>query len=140
MNLGRERQHRFDAAVNRLHVEVVGQDEHRVRLYVPRIAYSGIEVPLQGIFAELTRTNLGGRAEELTASDLHPESPGFVAGEELFYLAGGFLSQAIFSSIAIGALLLTLAGYIGSRTLRAIGRSAKRMAQEQQRKAEITKK
>lgn len=58
-----------------------------------------------------------------------------------FYLVGGILSQAVFGSIGIGALLLTLAGFIGNRTRRAIGRSAERLALENERKkAEVTKK
>lgn len=56
-----------------------------------------------------------------------------------FYLVGGLLTQAVFTSIGAGALLLTVAGFIGNRTLRAIGRSAERIAEEKRRKAEVTK-
>lgn len=58
-------------------------------------------------------------------------------GFGLFYLFAGMFSQAIFTSIGIGAVLLTLAGFIGSRTLRAIGRSAERLAKQ---KTEAVKK
>lgn len=66
----------------------------------------------------------------------------FVAGLIMFgfgtfYLVGGLVSQAVLGSISIGALLLTIAGFIGNRTLRAIGRSAEKLAKEQ---AEPTKK
>lgn len=56
-----------------------------------------------------------------------------------FYLVGGLLTQAVLGSITVGALLLTVAGFIGNRTLRAIGRSAERIAQEKRRNAEVTK-
>lgn len=56
-----------------------------------------------------------------------------------FYLVGGLLTQTVFTSIGAGALLLTVAGFIGNRTLRAIGRSAERIAEEKRRKAEVTK-
>ncbi|MBA4016455.1 MAG: hypothetical protein C0483_04635 [Pirellula sp.] len=39
------------------------------------------------------------------------------------YLAAGFFTQAVFICTIVGGLLLTTAGSVGSRTLRAIGRS-----------------
>lgn len=58
-------------------------------------------------------------------------------GFGVFYLVAGFLTQMVFGSIMVGALLLTVAGFIGSRTLRAIGRSAEKLSKEQ---ADATKK
>jgi len=54
-----------------------------------------------------------------------------------FYLVGGFLTQMVLGSVASGALLLTFAGFLGNRTLRAIGRSAEKLAKE---RTETTKK
>lgn len=50
----------------------------------------------------------------------------FAFGFGVFYLVAGILSQAIFITTMSGAVLLTLAGYIGNRTRRAIARSAVR--------------
>ena len=39
-------------------------------------------------------------------------------------LAGGTFTRIVFSSLGGGVFLLTLAGHVGARTLRAIGKSA----------------
>ncbi|MCE9607584.1 MAG: hypothetical protein K8U03_22070 [Planctomycetia bacterium] len=98
----------------------------------------GLSLSIFGALGAVLRQTDEPRLQRRQALTLLLFVAGLIAfGGGVFYLLAGTLSQAIFTTIGIGALLLTLAGYIGSRTLRAIGRSAQRLAQQS---AETAKK
>lgn len=98
----------------------------------------GLSLSIFGAFGAVLRQTDEPRLQRRQALVMLLLVAGIIAfGFGTFYLVGGLLTQAVFGSISIGALLLTIAGFLGTRTLRAIGRSAEKLPKEQ---ADATKK
>jgi hypothetical protein len=98
----------------------------------------GLSLSIFGAFGAVLRQTDEPRLQRRQALVMLLLVAGIIAfGFGMFYLVGGLITQAVFGSITVGALLLTVAGFIGTRTLRAIGRSAAKLSKEQ---ADATKK